>query len=76
VDLEYNLYTPLKMSLLSGLIINFLAVVCLENQCNKHMTLLLILIPMTPTPITLIYITPTVPTTPKIFLSPFTPKLL
>jgi bacteriorhodopsin len=57
------------MSLLSGLIINFLAVVCLENQRNKYATLLLI-----PTLIILIYITLAVFITLKTLLLPFMPE--
>jgi hypothetical protein len=70
MDLEYSLYTPSKISLLSGLIINFLAVVCLENQHNRYTTLLLTLTPIIP-----IYTTPIVPITPKILLSPLMPKV-
>ena len=58
------------MNLLSGLIINVLAIACLENQCNRYA----ILLPTTLIPIILTPITPTKPTTPKTLPLPFTPK--
>jgi len=69
MDSEHSLYTPLKISLLSGLIINFLAVVYLENQRNRHTTLSLTLTPTTPT-----HTTPAEPTTPNTLPLPPTPK--
>ena len=50
------------MSLLSSLIIKFLAIACLENQCNRYTALLLIIL------------IPAVPTIPKILLSPLMPE--